>query len=135
MEKISELPNYYEVFKIEKSSSTVDIKKAFRRMALKYHPDKGGDAEKMKLLNEAYRVLMDPEQRKQFDEDLEFFVDEKDWAKKQEKKLAKLAKRKKKKSKKLSKQSKSKKAKSKKSTKIKQGKSTYIKESIQIADL
>ncbi|MBI5138525.1 MAG: molecular chaperone DnaJ [Candidatus Vogelbacteria bacterium] len=60
--------NYYEILGIEKSASTDDIKKAFRKLAMKYHPDKsGGDEKKFKEINEAYQILSDSGKRKEYD--------------------------------------------------------------------
>jgi curved DNA-binding protein len=63
--------DYYEVLGLKKDSSTQDIKKAYRKLAMKYHPDRNkGDKEaeeKFKKLSEAYAVLSDPEKRKEYD--------------------------------------------------------------------
>lgn len=60
--------DYYKLLGIEKSASQDEIKKAFRKMAQKLHPDKpGGDEKKFKEINEAYTVLGNPEKRKQYD--------------------------------------------------------------------
>jgi len=62
--------DYYKVLGIDKNASVDDIKKAYRKLALKYHPDKNGDeesAQKFKEINEAYQVLSDPQKRKQYD--------------------------------------------------------------------
>ena len=63
--------DYYEVLGVKKDSSAQDIKKAYRKLAMKYHPDRNkGDKEaeeKFKKLSEAYAVLSDPEKRKQYD--------------------------------------------------------------------
>lgn len=59
--------NYYDVLGVEKSAKKEDIKKAFYKLASKYHPDKGGDAEKFKEINEAYQVLSDDKKRKEYD--------------------------------------------------------------------
>jgi molecular chaperone DnaJ len=59
--------NYYDVLGIEKGAKKEDIKKAFYKLASKYHPDKGGDAEKFKEINEAYQVLSDDKKRKEYD--------------------------------------------------------------------
>ncbi len=62
--------DYYKVLGVNKDASQDDIKKAYRDLALKYHPDrnKSKDAEeKFKEINEAYAVLSDAEKRKQYD--------------------------------------------------------------------
>ncbi|MGC9066941.1 MAG: molecular chaperone DnaJ [Minisyncoccia bacterium] len=59
--------DYYEILGVPKDASQEEIKKAFYKLAHKYHPDKGGDAEKFKEINEAYQVLSDPEKRAQYD--------------------------------------------------------------------
>lgn len=64
--------DYYEVLGVEKSASADEIKRAYRRMAIKYHPDKNpGNKEaeaKFKECAEAYEVLSDPDKRKQYDQ-------------------------------------------------------------------
>lgn len=61
--------DYYKILGINKSASEQEIKKAFRVLAQKYHPDKkGGDAEKFKEVNEAYQVLSDTQKRKMYDQ-------------------------------------------------------------------
>ncbi|NIA08724.1 MAG: DnaJ domain-containing protein [Nitrospiraceae bacterium] len=63
--------NYYKLLGVSKDASPAEIKKAFRKMALKYHPDKNrGDKtaeERFKEINEAYAVLSNPEKRRQYD--------------------------------------------------------------------
>lgn len=62
------MDDYYKILGIAKESSPEDIKKAFHKLAHKYHPDKsGGDEKKFKEINEAYQVLSNPEKRKQYD--------------------------------------------------------------------
>ena len=62
-------PDYYETLGISKSASADEIKKAFRRLAVKYHPDKeGGDEAKFKEINEAYEVLKDQQKRQRYDQ-------------------------------------------------------------------
>lgn len=60
--------DYYQILGVEKSASKDDIKKAFYKLAHKYHPDKkGGDESKFKELNEAYQILSDEQKRAQYD--------------------------------------------------------------------
>lgn len=60
--------NYYEILGVDKKASKEDIKKAFRILAHKYHPDKkGGDASKFKEVSEAYSVLSDDKKRAEYD--------------------------------------------------------------------
>ena len=63
--------DYYKVLGVDKNSSADDIKKAFRKLAVKYHPDRNqGDKqaeERFKEINEAYAVLSDPEKKQQYD--------------------------------------------------------------------
>lgn len=60
--------NYYDILGVPKNASEDDIKKAFRRLAHEYHPDKkGGDEKKFKEVNEAYQVLSNKEKRAQYD--------------------------------------------------------------------
>src|SRR5215218_4968496 len=63
--------DYYKILGVERGASAEDIKKAFRKLARKYHPDvsKEADAERrMKELNEAYAVLSDPEKKAAYDD-------------------------------------------------------------------
>ncbi|TSC64372.1 MAG: molecular chaperone DnaJ [Parcubacteria group bacterium Gr01-1014_106] len=60
--------DYYELLGVSKSASPDEIKRAYRKLALQYHPDKPtGNEEKFKEINEAYQALSDPEQRTQYD--------------------------------------------------------------------
>lgn len=61
--------DYYKILGVEKGASKEEIKKAFRKLAHEFHPDKkGGDAEKFKEVNEAYSVLSDDSKRAQYDQ-------------------------------------------------------------------
>lgn len=60
--------DYYKILGIEKGASKEDVKKAFRKLAHKYHPDKkDGDEKKFKEVNEAYQVLSDDKKRVEYD--------------------------------------------------------------------
>lgn len=60
--------DYYQILGVEKGASKEDVKKAFRKLAHKYHPDKsGGDSEKFKEASEAYAVLSDDKKRAEYD--------------------------------------------------------------------
>ena len=60
--------DYYEILGVSRNTSADEIKKAYKKLALKYHPDKGGDAEKFKEVSEAYAVLSDENKRKQYNQ-------------------------------------------------------------------
>jgi molecular chaperone DnaJ len=68
---MAEKRDYYEILGLKKGASETDIKKAFRKLAMQYHPDKNpGDKtaeEKFKEVNEAYGVLSDPEKKDRYD--------------------------------------------------------------------
>ena len=60
--------DYYRLLEIKKPSSPSQIKKAYYRLSLRYHPDRpGGDAQRFKEISEAYQVLSDPEKKKEYD--------------------------------------------------------------------
>ena len=63
--------DYYDILGLDRSASEAEIKRAFRRLAFKYHPDRNsedGAEARFKEINEAYEVLGDPEKRKRYDE-------------------------------------------------------------------
>lgn len=64
------MPNkdYYAILGVPKTASEDEIKKAFRRLAHEHHPDKGGDQQKFKDINEAYQVIGDKQKRATYDQ-------------------------------------------------------------------
>ncbi|KAK9734640.1 hypothetical protein RND81_04G153800 [Saponaria officinalis] len=66
--KKSDNTKYYEILGVPQSASADELKKAYKKAAIKNHPDKGGDPEKFKELAHAYEVLSDPEKREIYDE-------------------------------------------------------------------
>ena len=64
--------DYYEVLGVEKNATEQDIKKAYRKLAMKYHPDRNKDnkeaEEKFKEVSEAYEVLSDSDKKAQYDQ-------------------------------------------------------------------
>jgi molecular chaperone DnaJ len=59
--------DYYKTLGVDKTASKEDIKKAFRKLAMEHHPDRGGNADKFKEISEAYSVLSDDNKRAQYD--------------------------------------------------------------------
>jgi len=57
----------YEVLGVDKSADEKEIKKAYRKLAVKHHPDKGGDEHLFKEINAAYEILSDPKKRELYD--------------------------------------------------------------------
>lgn len=61
-------PDYYKTLGVPRNATTDEIKKAYRKLARKHHPDAGGDEAKFKDINEAYEVLSDDKKRKLYDQ-------------------------------------------------------------------
>ena len=70
--KDSMAKDYYELLGVHRNATDAELKRAYRRLALEYHPDKNqGDRaaeEKFKEINEAYAVLSDPQKRAYYDQ-------------------------------------------------------------------
>lgn len=61
------MKDYYKTLGVERSASADEIKKAYRKLASQHHPDRGGDTAKFQEIEEAYRILSDPQQRQAYD--------------------------------------------------------------------
>ena len=59
--------DHYATLGVAKSATPDEIKKAYRKLASKHHPDKGGDTATFQKIEEAYRILSDTQQRQQYD--------------------------------------------------------------------
>lgn len=59
--------DYYSVLGVNKHATSDELKKAYRKLAMQHHPDKGGDGKKFAQINEAYDTLKDPEKRSLYD--------------------------------------------------------------------
>ena len=68
---MNERKDYYKILGVQKTANDQQIKKAYRKLAIKYHPDKNKDdkqaQQKFKEISQAYSVLSDPQQKKQYD--------------------------------------------------------------------
>ena len=58
---------FYKILHVDKKASQKDIKKAYRKLALKHHPDKGGKEDQFQKICNAYEILSDPEKRDIYD--------------------------------------------------------------------
>ena len=65
---MSKTPDYYKTLGVSRAASPEEIKKAYRKLARRNHPDAGGDEEKFKQINEAYEVLSDEKKREVYDQ-------------------------------------------------------------------
>lgn len=61
------MKDYYAILGVNRDAHEDQIKQSYRKLALKYHPDRGGNAEDFKKISEAYAVLSDPQKKKQYD--------------------------------------------------------------------
>ena len=59
--------NYYEILNVDRTATKTEIKRAYHSLAKIHHPDKGGEAEKMRQLIEAYEILRDDESKNEYD--------------------------------------------------------------------
>lgn len=62
--------SFYDVLGVPRTASASDIRRAYRKLAMKHHPNKGGDTEKMQEVNEAYNVLRNANKRRKYNEGL-----------------------------------------------------------------
>ncbi|MGI9105180.1 MAG: J domain-containing protein [Pyrinomonadaceae bacterium] len=67
MGEAGEKRNYYAVLGAESDASREEIERRYKRLAVEHHPDRGGDEERMKSINEAWRVLKDDTAREAYD--------------------------------------------------------------------
>jgi DnaJ-class molecular chaperone len=67
------MANHYETLGVNRDASETEIRKAYRNLSLKYHPDRGGDTDKFQQINAAYEVLSDSQKKEQYDMELNGF--------------------------------------------------------------
>lgn len=65
------MKDYYSILGVQKTASAEDIKKAYRKAAMKHHPDRGGDQQRFKEISEAYDILSDNNKRMQVDQGID----------------------------------------------------------------
>jgi hypothetical protein len=71
MSRFNSSKDYYSVLGADEDASQSEIERLYKRLAVRHHPDRGGDEEEMKSLNEAYRVLGDASARRAYDAERE----------------------------------------------------------------
>ena len=76
MKQFDSSKDYYSILGAEEDASLGDIERLYKRLAVQYHPDRGGDEEEMKSLNEAYGVLKDKEARRGYDAERQSAVED-----------------------------------------------------------
>lgn len=59
--------DFYNILNVDKNATKDEIKKQYKKLALKHHPDRGGDPEMFKKISEAYQTLSDPNKRREYD--------------------------------------------------------------------
>lgn len=62
------MKDYYQILGVPRTATDDDIRQAFRKLAMRHHPDRGGDAAQFQEINEAHSVLGDPEKRRAYDQ-------------------------------------------------------------------
>jgi DnaJ-class molecular chaperone len=67
------MSNFYDVLGVKNDANETELKKAYRSLSLKHHPDRGGDKTKFQEINEAYETLSDPSKKQQYDAQLNGF--------------------------------------------------------------
>ena len=67
------MKNYYQILGVDRKATDADIKRAYRKLAGKHHPDRGGNADEFKEVQEAYDILSDQSARAQYDNPQGFF--------------------------------------------------------------
>ncbi|GJN88895.1 hypothetical protein Rhopal_001866-T1 [Rhodotorula paludigena] len=65
--KRSKMKDHYKILGVQSEATEIEIKKAYRKMSLLHHPDKGGDEAVFKEISESYQILSDPQRRAKFD--------------------------------------------------------------------
>ena len=61
------MPDFYETLGVTKEASDIEIKKKYRELSMKHHPDRGGDTAKFQEINAAYETLSDEGKKQQYD--------------------------------------------------------------------